>query len=106
MKINSPAGFVKDLSAVRSGRTTNSPTWRLGLLSELEVMGLLTLLLVRESRRPTRTSPTGELVFVGNQDRSLRNRQYIGEGVKQVAPASATLRFNGPKYDQIGRWRD
>src|SRR5882724_2898378 len=40
-----------------------------------EIMGLLALMLLQESRRAARTSPTGELVLLENQDRSLWNRE-------------------------------
>src|SRR5208337_4966091 len=36
-----------------------------------EIMGLLSLMLLQESRRAARTSPTGELILLENQDRSL-----------------------------------
>jgi RNA polymerase sigma-70 factor (ECF subfamily) len=53
---------------------------RLGrLLTELqpdpEVIGLLALMLLQESRRAARTSPTGELILLEHQDRSLWNRE-------------------------------
>ena len=59
---------------------------RLGrLLTELqpepEVIGLLSLMLLQESRRAARTSPAGELILLENQDRSLWNREQIAEGV-------------------------
>ncbi len=59
---------------------------RLGrLLAELqpeaEVMGLLALMLLQESRRAARTSPTGELILLENQDRALWNKEQIAEGV-------------------------
>ena len=65
---------------------------RLGrLLTELqpepEVMGLLALMLLQESRRAARTSATGELIFLENQDRSLWNREQIAEGVGLVEKA-------------------
>ncbi|MGB8887445.1 MAG: RNA polymerase sigma factor [Candidatus Korobacteraceae bacterium] len=65
---------------------------RLGrLLTELqpepEVMGLLSLMLLQESRRAARTSPTGELILLENQDRSLWNRQQIAEGVALLEKA-------------------
>ncbi|MEA2468161.1 MAG: polymerase sigma-70 factor, subfamily [Thermoleophilaceae bacterium] len=59
---------------------------RLGrLLAELmpdepEVMGLLALMLLVESRRATRTTPAGDLVLLGDQDRSLGDRSLIAEG--------------------------
>ena len=73
---------------------------RLGrLLMELqpdpEVIGLLALMLLQESRRAARTSPTGELVLLENQDRSLWNREQIAEGVALVERALGSRRF-GP----------
>jgi RNA polymerase sigma-70 factor (ECF subfamily) len=71
---------------------------RLGrLLTELqpepEVMGLLALMLLQESRRVARTSPTGELILLENQDRSLWNREQIAEGVALVEKALISRRF-------------
>ena len=71
---------------------------RLGrLLSELqpepEVTGLLALMLLQESRRAARTSPTGELILLENQDRSLWNRAQIAEGVDLVEKALKSSRF-------------
>ena len=65
---------------------------RLGrLLAELrpepEMMGLLSLMLLQESRRAARTSPTGELILLENQDRSLWNREQIAEGVALLEKA-------------------
>ena len=73
---------------------------RLGrLLAELqpepEILGLLALMLLQESRRAARTSPTGELVLLENQDRSLWNREQIAEGVALVEKALNSRRF-GP----------
>jgi len=59
---------------------------RLGrLLAELmpdepEVMGLLALMLLIESRRASRTTPDGELVLLADQDRRLWDRDLIAEG--------------------------
>jgi RNA polymerase sigma-70 factor (ECF subfamily) len=52
-------------------------------------------MLLHESRRPARTSPTGELVLLDDQDRSLWNRSYIDEGSELVARALSSRRF-GP----------
>ncbi len=52
-----------------------------------EVMGLLALMLLQESRRAARTSPTGELILLENQDRSLWNREHIAEGVALLEKA-------------------
>ena len=53
----------------------------------VDVMGLLALMLLQESRRAARTSPTGELILLENQDRSLWNRQQIAEGVALLEKA-------------------
>ena len=71
---------------------------RLGrLLTELqpepEVIGLLSLMLLQESRRAARTSPTGELILLENQDRSLWNREQIAEGVALLEKALKSRRF-------------
>jgi RNA polymerase sigma-70 factor (ECF subfamily) len=47
---------------------------------EPEVMGLLALMLLVESRRPTRTTPDGDLVTLADQNRRLWNRALIAEG--------------------------
>jgi RNA polymerase sigma-70 factor (ECF subfamily) len=52
-----------------------------------EVMGLLALMLLQESRRAARTSPSGELILLENQDRSLWNREQIAEGVALLEKA-------------------
>ena len=52
-------------------------------------------MLLQESRRPARTSPTGELILLENQDRSLWNREHIAEGVALVERALSSRRF-GP----------
>src|SRR5436190_1482332 len=73
---------------------------RLGrLLTELrpepEVIGLLSLMLLHESRHAARTSPTGELILLENQDRSLWNREQIAEGVALLEKTLKSRRF-GP----------
>ena len=65
------------------------------LLPEPEVMGLLALMLLHESRRAARTSPDGDLVLLEDQDRSLWNQDQIAEGKALVERALATRRF-GP----------
>ncbi|MBA2564331.1 MAG: RNA polymerase sigma factor [Gemmatimonadetes bacterium] len=80
-----------DLSgeAIRLGRLL------LELLPEPETMGLLALMLLHESRRAARTSPTGELVLLDDQDRSSWNRDQIAEGSALVERALLSRRF-GP----------
>jgi RNA polymerase sigma-70 factor, ECF subfamily len=79
-----PAGeeLVRDelcAEAIRLGR----------LLAELmpdepEVLGLLALMLLIQSRRATRTSANGDLVRLADQDRSLWDRELIEEGQRLV----------------------
>jgi predicted RNA polymerase sigma factor len=52
-----------------------------------EVSGLLALMLLTEARRPARTNPSGRLVPLAEQDRSLWNAAYIDEGVALVTDA-------------------
>jgi len=71
---------------------------RLGrLLAELqpepEVIGLLALMLLQESRRAARTSPSGELILLEHQDRALWNHEQIAEGVALVEKALKSRRF-------------
>jgi RNA polymerase sigma-70 factor (ECF subfamily) len=75
--------------AIRLGRLVSE------LLPEPEVLGLLSLMLLQESRRGARTSPTGELILLENQDRSLWNREQIAEGVALLERALKSRRF-GP----------
>lgn len=75
--------------AIRLGRLLSE------LLPEPEVIGLLSLMLLQESRRAARTSPTGDLILLENQDRSLWNREQIAEGVTLVERALNSRRF-GP----------
>jgi RNA polymerase sigma-70 factor (ECF subfamily) len=78
-----------DLSgeAIRLGRLL------LELLPEPEVMGLLALMLLQESRRTARTSPGGELILLEHQDRTRWNREHIAEGVTLVERALVSGRF-------------
>jgi RNA polymerase sigma-70 factor, ECF subfamily len=75
-----------DLSgeAIRLGRLL------VELLPEPEVIGLLALMLLHESRREARTSPEGELILLDHQDRSLWNRDQISEGELLVQRAMAS----------------
>jgi RNA polymerase sigma-70 factor (ECF subfamily) len=65
-----------DLSgeAIRLGRLI------LELLPDPEVMGLLALMLLHESRRAARATPEGDLILLEDQDRSLWNQELIREG--------------------------
>lgn len=65
------------------------------LLPEPEAVGLLALMLLHEARRRARTSPSGELVLLDEQDRTLWNREQIAEGVTLVEQAMRSRSF-GP----------
>jgi RNA polymerase sigma factor, sigma-70 family len=73
--------------AIRQGRLL------LGLLPEPEVMGLLGLMLLHESRRAARTSSEGDLILLEQQDRSLWNRDQIVEGISLTESALRSRRF-------------
>ena len=80
-----------DLSgeAIRLGRLLAE------LLPEAEVIGLLALMLLHESRRAARTQDSGELVLLDEQDRTRWNREQIVEGCTLVERALTGRRF-GP----------
>src|SRR6266566_706088 len=80
-----------DLSgeAIRLGRLL------VELLPEPEALGLLALMLLHESRRSARTSSSGELILLTDQDRSLWDRALIAEGEALVERALASRRI-GP----------
>ena len=75
--------------AIRLGRLL------MELLPEPEVMGLLALMLLHESRRAARTSASGELVLLHEQDRGVWDTALIAEGCALVEQALTTRRF-GP----------
>jgi RNA polymerase sigma-70 factor (ECF subfamily) len=80
-----------DLSAeaIRLGRLL------MELLPEPEVLGLLALMLLHESRRTARTSAGGEVILLDDQDRTLWDRELIAEGTRLVERTLASGRF-GP----------
>ena len=65
---------------------------------EPEVMGLLALMLLIESRRAARVSADGDLVRLADQNRGLWNRRLIAEGQAIVRQC---LRRNAPGPYQI-----
>src|SRR5262245_42448467 len=74
-----------DLSdeAIRLGRLM------VELLPDAEAHGLLALMLLQESRRAARTSPTGDIILLEDQDRSLWNRSQMREGKSHLERALA-----------------
>src|SRR4051812_18308961 len=65
------------------------------LLPEPEAVGLLTLMLLHEARRISRTGADGEMILLEDQDRSLWDAGQIAEGIDLVERALASRRF-GP----------
>jgi RNA polymerase sigma-70 factor, ECF subfamily len=70
--------------AIRLGRLL------LELLPDPEVMGLLALMLLHESRRASRATTEGDLILLEDQDRSRWNQQMIAEG-RQLIERSLAL---------------
>jgi RNA polymerase sigma-70 factor (ECF subfamily) len=79
--------------AIRLGRLLASL-----MPDEPEVMGLLALMLLIESRRAARTTPEGDVVLLPDQDRSRWDRGLIAEG---QAIVRACLRRDQPGPYQI-----
>jgi RNA polymerase sigma-70 factor, ECF subfamily len=79
----------KDLSdeAIRLARLI------LELLPDPNVMGLLALMLLHESRRTARLTPEGEIILLEDQDRSKWDQALIAEGLQLVEASFATRQF-------------
>ena len=77
--LNNPAGPGLCAEAIRLARILSTL-----IPDEPEVGGLLALLLLTESRRPSRTAADGSLVLLGDQDRSRWDRALIEEGQATV----------------------
>jgi RNA polymerase sigma-70 factor (ECF subfamily) len=90
--------FNEGYSAETTGAELSREAIRLGrlvldLLPEPEVMGLLGLMLLQESRRAARTSSDGNLILLEQQDRSLWSRDQIAEGISLTENALRSRRF-------------
>jgi RNA polymerase sigma-70 factor (ECF subfamily) len=90
--------FNEGYSAETTGAELSREAIRLGrllveLLPEPEVMGLLGLMLLQESRRAARSSAEGELILLEQQDRLLWNRDQIAEGIMLTEGALSSRRF-------------
>ena len=59
---------------------------------EPEVLGLLALMLLQDSRREARVGADGELVLLAEQDRSLWDRKRIAEGLRMLERAVSLRR--------------
>jgi RNA polymerase sigma-70 factor, ECF subfamily len=73
--------------AIRLGRLV------IELLPDAEAIGLLALMLLQESRRTARTSATGDLILLEDQDRSLWNQSQISEGKSLVQRSLSSPQF-------------
>jgi RNA polymerase sigma-70 factor (ECF subfamily) len=93
-------GYAASSGASLTRHEVSGEAIRLGrliveLLPEPEALGLLALMLLQESRRTARTSPSGELILLDDQDRSLWDRNQIAEGTRLVEAALGS-RSAGP----------
>jgi len=93
-------GYAASAGATLTRSDLSSEAIRVGrllveLLPEPEAIGLLALMLLHESRRTARTSATGDVILLEDQDRSLWNRALIAEGAALVERALRSRRF-GP----------
>jgi RNA polymerase sigma factor (sigma-70 family) len=57
------------------------------LPDDVEVAGLLALMLLLDARRPARTNPAGELIPLAEQDRTLWDQALVAEGVGLINTA-------------------
>ena len=93
-------GYAASSGALVTRHDLSAEAIRLGrllveLLPEPEARGLLALMLLHESRRAARTSASGDVILLDDQDRSLWNRDQITEGTRLVEGALASRGF-GP----------
>src|SRR5262249_9979756 len=87
-------GYTASSGAVVTRHDLSGEAIRLGrllvdLLPESEAIGLLALMLLHDSRRTARMTPSGELITLEDQDRSLWNRAQIAEGARLIQRALA-----------------
>ena len=85
-------GYAASSGALVTRHDLSAEAIRLGrllveLLPEPEALGLLALMLLHDSRRAARTSASGELILLEDQDRSLWDRDQIAEGTRLVERA-------------------
>jgi RNA polymerase sigma-70 factor (ECF subfamily) len=93
-------GYAASSGATVTRADLSAEAIRLGrllveLLPEPEAQGLLALMLLHDSRRAARSTNSGDLVLLDDQDRSLWDRRQIAEGAALVERALTSRRF-GP----------
>lgn len=76
-----------------SGEAIRLARLMLELLPDAEVMGLLALMLLHESRRAARMSDSGDIILLEDQDRSLWNPELIDEGKQLIERSLRSRRF-------------
>jgi RNA polymerase sigma-70 factor (ECF subfamily) len=85
-------GYAASSGASLTRHDLSNEAIRLGrliveLLPDAEAVGLLALMLLQESRRDARTSATGDIILLQDQDRSLWNQAQIREGKSELVRA-------------------
>jgi RNA polymerase sigma-70 factor (ECF subfamily) len=85
-------GYAASSGATVTRRDLSAEAIRLGrvlveLLPEPEAVGLLALMLLQDSRRAARATPSGDVILLEDQDRSLWDRDQIEEGSRLVKRA-------------------
>ena len=93
-------GYAASSGAQVTRHDLSSEAIRLGrllveLLPEPEAQGLLALMLLHDSRRTARTSSSGEVILLEDQDRSLWSRDQIAEGTRLIEQSLSSCR-SGP----------
>jgi RNA polymerase sigma-70 factor (ECF subfamily) len=88
-------GYAASSGEALTRRDLTEEAIRLGrliveLLPDPAAIGLLALMLLQESRRAARTSPTGDVILLEEQDRSLWNQDQIREGQSLLERALAS----------------
>lgn len=76
-----------------SGEAIRLARLLLELHADPEILGLLALMLLHESRQAARMTAAGDIILLEDQDRSLWDRALIEEGVGLLERALATRRF-------------
>ncbi|GLY08598.1 DUF6596 domain-containing protein [Actinoplanes sp. NBRC 101535] len=82
--------------AIRLGRLLHTL-----LPDDGEVTGLLALMLLTDARRAARVSRTGELVTLGEQDRTVWDRALIAEGIALIRERSRAVAAGPPGRFQL-----
>src|SRR6266850_823928 len=91
-------GYAASSGAALTRHDLSAEAIRLGrllveLLPEPEAIGLLALMLLQDSRRAARTSASGDVILLDDQDRSLWDRNQIAEGSRLVEQALSARGF-------------